>query len=353
MSSTQLTPTEQLKRDIAFTQNELNQLVEKVKLTSVRDSYSTLDTEIGNLPMRVQKIRDRKYAFDRILESQVLVFQKQWAAKCNGIQNQITVESNVLQTLLRPLESRVCALSMGSSTSSTVKAVQSDLTTFKTKVTAAERAIAEMFDGLKNEVSKVKAQLNLIEKTLDLSESASFGFLPTESVVRAVKSVWTRDGEEDEQDPEGIIFLTDQRLLFEQREEIASKKVLFVTTERKKVQKLQFEVPVFSITSITATKQGMFKNEDWLELEFESGAFARSAKLHLDGQDCNTWQALINQVKARELDSDRAFQVDAAVVEKVKSAPVICPSCGGALTKPVLRGMDTLTCDFCGNTIKL
>jgi len=353
MSPTQLTPAEQLKRDIASIQSELNQLVDKVKLTSVRDSYSTLDTDIGNLPMRVQKIRDRKYAFNRILESQVRNFQEQWAGKCNSIQNQITMESNRLQNLLRPLESRVRALSIGSSSTSTVKAMQSDLTSFKTKVSASEHAVTEMFEGLKNEVSKVKAQMNLIEKTLDLSESASFGFLPTESVVRAVKSVWTRDGEEDEQDPEGIIFLTDQRLIFEQREEIASKKVLFVTTERKKVQELQFEVPVFSISSITATKQGMFKNEDWLELEFESGVFARSAKLHLDGQDCNTWQALINQVKARELDSDRALQVDAAAVEKVKSAPVICPSCGGALTRPVLRGMETLTCDFCGNIIKL
>ncbi len=353
MSQTQLTPAEQLKREIASTQSELNQLVDKVKLTSVRDSYSTLDTDIGNLPMRVQKIRDRKYAFNRILESQVRNFQKQWAVKCNSIQNQITMESNMLQNLLPPLESRVRALSIGSSSTSTVKAVQSDLTSFKTKVSAAEHAVTEMFEGFKNEVSKVKAQLYLIEKTLDLSESASFGFLPTESVVRAVKTIWTRDGEEDKQDPEGIIFLTDQRLIFEQREEIASKKVLFVTTERKKVQELQFEVPVFSILSIKATKQGMFKNEDWLELEFESGAFARSAKLHLDGQDCNSWQALINQVKARELDSDRAFQVDAAAVEKVKSAPVICPSCGGALTKPVLRGMETLTCDFCGNIIKL
>lgn len=166
MSQTQLTPAEQLKRDIASTQSELNQLVDKVKLTSVRDNYSTLDTDIGNLPMRVQKIRDRKYAFNRILESQVRNFQKQWAVKCNSIQNQITMESNMLQNLLPPLESRVRALSIGSSSTSTVKAVQSDLTSFKTKVSAAEHAVTEMFEGFKNEVSKVKAQLYLIEKHL-------------------------------------------------------------------------------------------------------------------------------------------------------------------------------------------
>ena len=58
-------------------------------------------------------------------------------------------------------------------------------------------------------------------------------------MVRAVKALWTRDEQEDKTDPKGILFLTDQRLLFEQREEIATKKVLFVTTERKKVQELE------------------------------------------------------------------------------------------------------------------
>jgi len=171
--------------------------------------------------------------------------------------------------------------------------------------------------------------------------------------VRAVKATWTRDEKKDKEDPEGILFLTDQRLIFEQREEIATKKVLFITTERKKVQELEFEVPVFSIASVKATRQGMLKNEDWLDLEFESGAFARSAKLHLDGQNCNEWQALINQAKSRELDGDRALAVDEAAVAKVNSAPVICPSCGGTLSRPVLRGMQTITCDFCGRVIKL
>lgn len=93
-----------------------------------------------------------------------------------------------------------------------------------------------MFAGIDTEISALQNQLPMIENTLDWGESASFGFLPGESVVRAVKAVWTRDQKEDREDPDGILFLTDQHLIFEQREEIASKKVLFVTTERQKVQ---------------------------------------------------------------------------------------------------------------------
>jgi len=180
-------------------------------------------------------------------------------------------------------------------------------------------------------VDKIKDQLAQIEKTLDWAESACFGFLPGESLVNAVKAVWTRDDREDKEDPDGILFLTDQRLIFEQREEIATKKVLFITTERQKVQQIQFEVPVFSVARIIATKQGMFKNEDWIQLDFDSGCFARSAKLHLEGQDCNTWQQLVTQVKNKELDSDRALAIDHEAIEKAKSAPEKCPHCGGAI----------------------
>lgn len=353
MAKTEVSPQEQLKRDISSAQLEIKNLIDKAKLTTVQNRYSSLDTDISNLPTRIQKIRDRKYAFNKILEDQAKSFQRQWVTKRAGIQHQITQESTMLQNQLRPLVSRTNALSLGSSSSVVVKTLKNELSSFSSKVTASERMVTDMFDDLDNQVSKVKSQLAQIEKTLELADSASFGFLPTESVVRAVKAIWTRDERKDKEDPEGILFLTDQRLLFEQREEIATKKVLFITTERKKVQELEFEVPVFSIAGVNATKQGMLKNEDWLELEFESGAFSHNAKLHLDGQNCNEWQALINQAKSRELDADRAFAIDEAAAEKVKAAPVICPSCGATLSKPVLRGMDTITCEFCGRVIKL
>lgn len=353
MPAAPLTPAEQLKQDIASARTDLNSLIEKAKLNEIRNDFSELDNAISGLPVRVQKIRELNYAFDKIMEPHTLEIQKQWVLRRGGIQSHITFEANNLQTYLRPLESRVSALSLGSTSQITVNSLKNELNSFETKITAAERSAREMFAGIDTEVSAIQSQLSLIEKTLDWSESASFGFLPGESVVRAVKAVWTRDQKEDREDPDGILFLTDQRLIFEQREEIATKKVLFVTTERQKVQQIQFEIPVFSIAEIKATKQGLFKNEDWIELKLESGVFARDAKLHLDGQDCNTWQQLITRVKNRELENDRAIAIDQAAVERARSAPTQCPNCGGAITKPVLRGMDSISCDFCGNKIMI
>lgn len=344
---------DQIKRDIESVRRDFTDLIKKVSFSAVRDEAAELETKIANLPMRIQKIRERKYAFNKALESAAVEFQKQWALKRGQVQSQISIQAASLQAQLRPLESRVAALSLGSTSATIVKTLMNEVDSFKTKAAAAEDALEEIFNSLKEEFNKTSRQVDFIEKALDHSESASFGFLPGESVFATVKAVWTRDNKEDKEDPEGILFLTDQRLIFEQRQEIAKKKVLFVTTEREKIQQLQFETPVVSIDNIKATKQGMFKNEDWLEFQLPSGSFAREVKLHLDGQDCNLWQQYINRVKSGDINNERAIAVDTAAVEKARSAPTKCPNCGGAITKPVLRGQDTIKCDFCGAIIRL
>lgn len=200
---------------------------------------------------------------------------------------------------------------------------------------------------------KLPARFDLIEKALDNCESACFDFLPGEAIYMTTKAVWTRDNKEDKEDPEGILYLTDQRLLFEQRQEIAKKKVLFITTEREKVQQLQFETPVVVIENMKATKQGVFKNEDWLEFQLPSGSFEREVKIHLDGHDCNQLLQMINRVKSGDIQAERALAFDQEAVEKARSAPAKCPNCGGAITRPVLRGMDSIKCDYCGEIIRL
>lgn len=354
MDSKQVNPVEQLKSDIESAKRDFNSLISDSSLNSVRDEFSDLDTKIANLALRIQKIRDRKYIYNKITEQQCAEYQKQWAPKKFVIQNRIETEARNLQMGIRPLEMRVSGLRIGAASPAIVQSVNGDIERFKTRVSSAESAIRELFDGLKSEVEKLGSQLDKVEFTLDNSEAASFGFLPGEGVIMAVKAVWTRDDKkEDKDDPEGILFLTDQRLLFEQKEEIATKKVLFVTTEREKVQKLQFETPVVSIESVKATKQGLFKNEDWIEMVLASGSFSREVKLHLDGQNSEEWQKLITKAKTKDFDTDRTVAVDQAAVEKVKTAPAQCPNCGGAITKPVLRGQDTITCEFCGNVIRL
>lgn len=353
MAAEPVNPIEEIRSEINSARSDLSRLISECNLSSIKDEISSLDTSVANMGLRITKIRDRKYAYNKISEQQGAEFQKQWASKKLSIQNQLSSESLNLRNGIRPLETRISSLQVNMSSASLVKMAQNELDSYETRINASESMLRNLYDDLKSEVEKLAKQLNLVEYTLDNSDAASFGFLPGESVVMAVKAVWARDGKEKKDDPEGVLFLTDQRLIFEQKEEIATKKVLFVTTERELVQKLQFETPVVTIESVKATKQGLFKNEDWIELVLATGSFSREVSLHLDGQDSAEWQKLINRVKTKEIDTDRAFALDQAAVEKAKTAPTQCPNCGGAITKPVLRGMDTITCEFCGNVIRL
>jgi hypothetical protein len=150
-----------------------------------------------------------------------------------------------------------------------------------------------------------------------------------------------------------VLYLTDQRLIFEQKEEVATKKFLFIATDKQTVQKLMLEVPVVLVEKAETSKKGLFKNEDHLTLTFGHGAPVRSAWFHLEGQDCNAWQALINRACAKDFENERAVALDQKVVEKVRSVPTKCPNCGAPLNQQVLRGMDSVTCEYCQHIVRI
>ena len=353
MATSQVNPAEEIRKEINNRKSELNEVIKKSGLPSLREEYSDLDTNIANLFMRITKIRERNYAFLKMAEKQAAEYQQQWTFKKTPILNQINTEANNLRAGLRPLETRISGLQVAMTSNLAVSNLKNDLDNYENRVSAIETNIRGQYEKLKAEVEKLSSEFTEIEETLDLCEAASFGFLPGEAIVAAVKAVWARDGKEKKEDPDGILYLTDQRLIFEQKEEVATKKVLFVTTERELVQQKLFETPVVSVESIKATKQGLFKNEDWIELVLATGSFAREVNLHLKGQDSELWQRRVTQTKNHEIDADRAIPVDKAAVEKVKSAPTECPNCGGVISAPVLRGQDTIKCEFCGNVIRL
>lgn len=166
----------------------------------------------------------------------------------------------------------------------------------------------------------------------------------------AVKARWNQDGKED---PEGILYLTDQRLIFEQKQEVATKKVLFVVTEKETVQQMLLEAPMERIEDVQASKKGLLGHEDHLDITFAGGEPVSSAAFHLDGQDSNEWQGLIGRAKAGDFDQDRAVPIDREAEERARAAPSKCPSCGAPITQEVLRGMDSLTCEFCGHVMRL
>ncbi len=348
--------SDQVKSDIQSLQSSLRELQDAVRLSDIRDSVEDLQTSVNGMDQRIASLREKGYAFEKELEGKAADFTEQWADLAPNIRRQLEREAQSLERSLRPLETQITDVATKHGAPLALKPQVDRLTSqveaLKGRAEAAKNSISGSYDRFEQNVQSVEAHLSKLEWMLGELSEASFELLATEAGIMAVKAVWAKDGKESKNDPEGILYLTDQRLIFEQKEKIATKKVLFVATEKKLVQEKLWEAPVTTIEEAKARKDGFMNKDDFIDIALGSGTPHGSLTLHI-WQPGDDWRALINRAKAKEFDTTRAIAIDAAEAEKVKSAPTQCPSCGGAINQVVLRGMDSITCEFCGGVIRL
>ncbi len=347
---------EQVQNEIQSLQSTLGDLQSSVRLTDIRDRVEDLGSTVSGLDRRIESLREAGYAFEKEMEGQAKDLEKEWNKIAPGLEREIESESTSLEEAIRPLESQLSMLAgdrgMPKTLSSRVKRLQSQVKSLEGRVEAAEENIRGGYDQFSSGVDQLKSQLYKLEWMMTEISEASFEMLATESGIMAVKAVWAKEGKQTKSDPEGVLFLTDQRIIFEQKEKVATKKVLFVTTKKKLVQETLWQIPVVLVEDVKPRKEGFLNKDDYIELTFASGAPFDLLHLHI-WQRGDEWQALIQRAKAREFDDNRTIPIDEKVAERVKNAPAKCPSCNGAVTQPILRGMESINCEYCGDVIRL
>ncbi len=346
--------SQELANQIDRLQRRVDSLQSEVHLTRLRDQAEDLSTTAGGLIETVKELRARGYPFEKALDGKAADLERQWRALRPRVLKEIDRQASDLERNLGRVENRLrrstARTRRRKAPQAALEQAEAAVDTLEEKVRSAERSIEGMYDTFQTEVNELAGHLTSVDWMLDQVAEAKFQLLPTEAGIMAVKARWQREGEDE---PEGILYLTDQRLLFEQKQDIATKKVLFFTTEKEKVQQLLLEAPVVQIENAEATKRGVLGHEDHIDITFGSGGPVAAAHFHLDGQDSNEWQGLIGRVKAGDFDQDRAVELDEEAVQKARAAPSKCPSCGALISQPVLRGMDSLKCEYCGYVIRL
>ena len=350
-------PIQEFQQKINELQMEISSLVSKTDLSTIRDDVEDLNTNINMMSEKIKDIRTRGYVFGKDLEPRSSALLAQWTRAHPGIAASIDQQSQALRNQSRGLDGMMLQVTSRARTPLMAQPFFSQAETasdaLESAISKAESSIRGTYDELGKDIEAIVDQVNKVDEMLEKFAAASFVIRAGEGAIACVKAKWWANGRDEKQNPEGYVYLTDQRLFYEQNEEVATKKVLFITTERKKIQQLLFEFPVELVADVVAVKQGMFKNEDHIDLTLKSGAPYPAVHFHLDGQDCNYWDSLIGKAKTKEFDRDRTVAIPKEDLEKIKNAPANCPKCGGVINQPVLRGQESITCTFCGNVIRL
>ena len=344
----------ELAAQISRVQDKFERLEAQAQLEDIFSAVGEIDNKLTKLPFDLEALRDRGYVHSGQLEDKLEALDDKWDEVRPHVEKALAEQVERLDRELDQTERQVNRL--GNANAALVKTVDSAVDSLGSRITAARRALDGLYDGIQSELYKIEYSLGQVGKMLDLmAGSQEIRLQEAEGPLLAVKAEWHQDGEEG---PKGYLFLTDQRLLFEQREEVVTKKRFgLFKAESEMVQKLHIVVQVHEIDQVVHKEEGGFLGmgkDDILELVFAATAALSRARFHLDGQDSEDWAAMINRVQSGEIDGDRSDEyleeLEAAQITSA-SFPAQCPSCYAAIPQQP-RGVTSYTCEFCGAAVQ-
>lgn len=344
----------ELTSQIGQIQDKFERLESEAQLEDIFSAVGEIDNKLTKLPFDLEALRDRGYVHSGQLEDKLEALDDKWDEVRPRVEKALSEQVERLDRELDQTERQVNRL--GNANAALVKTVDSAVDGLGSRIAAARRALDGLYDGIESELYKIEYSLGQVGKMLDLvAGSQEIRLLEAEGPLLAVKAEWHQDGEEG---PKGYLFLTDQRLLFEQREEVVTKKRFGIfKAESEMVQKLHIAVQVHEIDQIVHKEEGGFLGmgkDDILELVFAATASLSRARFHLDGQDSEDWAAMINRIQSGEIDGDRSDEyLDELEAAEITSAsfPEQCPTCFAAIPEQP-RGVTSYVCEFCGATIQ-
>jgi chromosome segregation ATPase len=340
--------SEETRAKLDELQDQLGDLQESLLMTYIYDEMEDTETALSLLPSQIEELRTKGYVFRSFLENKVGVLAEQWEEAYDRVSDEVKQRQRDLERESDTAESALRQAMSGRS--SQILRAESTIETLERKVDAAQSAARALYDTLQENVDQTRRQVEEIGWLLEQIDEATFQLHPAEDPIMACKAQYMETKKEG---PEGVLYLTDERLIFEQKEEIATKKVLFITTEKEKVQELIFETLVGHIDEVKTTQKGFLGHKEILELLFAPEADLSEATLRLHGADNEEWARTIGRIKSGEIDKERTQPKDEAVVEAVRSAPTTCSTCGAAISVEIVRGMTEITCEYCGSVIRL
>ncbi len=354
---------------LAALQDRWDQARGQATLSSVYDQLEDLTTTVTGLDPALEDLRAREYIFGRGWEARVAEIQKQWPAQRRDAVRQLERERRSLNSAVATVADFVSRAAR-SRDGALVDTADDRVWSFERRVREAEQRVRGSFDQVGASVSALRAEFAQARAVLEAVDAASFSLFPDEHPFAVVEAAWEAKGNEP---IEGMLFLTDSRVIFEKRDRVTTKKFLFIPTERKMVQELLWQAPVggVDVLDVQDEKRFLRRNKELLVLRMDGGEGPPEVVVDLKRGTNETWSQWIRRAREGRLEAERfvatppaadvtgtrapaSSESDGPESEQpaAQKLPTRCPSCGAALPT-IYKGMHQVTCDYCGATVSL
>ena len=339
-----LSPEQQSKFDSA--QSQWHTISNKLSFTDVQRRIQDTGAKVTSFDSQIADLRKRGYKFGQSWEARAQTLQEQWPQQQYQAQTILHQQQNQLLSSGQQIEGMFAQAAMNAAV---LMSLEAGMNALQARLSSTESQVESVYGQTAHEARLLEKEIAQARFLLDALDTASFPLQIGEVGVAVCKAKWVSDRDQ----PRGRLFLTTNRIIFEQHEEIATKKVLFITTQKQLVQKLLWEAPVGAVDDMTAEdiRRFMARNTETLTLHFNvrTRELPEDVTLDLEDADNHTWIGLIRRVKEGRIDAEVVGTEAGAVLPEPKVIPTKCSSCGAQLPE-VFRGMRTVSCDYCGST---
>jgi DNA-directed RNA polymerase subunit RPC12/RpoP len=350
----------EIRQKLARQQSTLEQnfanLHDDARLSSVRTTMEQTSAKLAALPGRLQKLRARGFQFQSTLEGELERLARDW----EQFKPQFAASAErETQRLAGPM-ARVQEEVMGgrrymslpvSQVSAKLDQSSAQFENLKKEITAASNTLQQTLTSASAGIMKAEKLISDAETMLNELDAASFRLLPGEAPVAMSQAEWQR-AKDDEL--KGLLFITDHRLIFERKEDVVTGRRLLIFKDKTKVRELMMEAPIGSVEDVVVERVGGLFKKQMVRFVFTAPpAFYREMLMSLRAEPAE-WKGLITRVITEDVEKDRVAS-EAGAEPKEPSVPTVirCTGCGATLNAPIVKGMKSIKCEYCGTIIRV
>ncbi len=264
-----------------------------------------LDASLNRAVDLLESARQAGFVYQGDLEQIVYNAVSQWQSArpqvATSLQQQVAGMQSQLYSINSLLQSLNASLSYPSAAEPLLHNAQTAVANLLDHISQVESSLRSNYSEIETRVQAINTRLTDIHWAMDQLGGAKLKLASGEELVMAVAARWDKEGKDD---PEGVLYLTSQRLVFERKEKVATKKILFITTASQLVQEVLIDQPLEKLGEVKPDNRGLFGHQDFLLAQFADPGLGLVA-FHINGQDSKDWAGLVERTRSGRIDAER------------------------------------------------